>query len=214
MFLKLKENVSLSLKAGGGKAALFWFLKRICRMDFYGFFTISLIDSPQVINEKYQLLAISNLDDLEKVSKDLMSALDRRADTSVKNRIDKGGHFYALVENGNPISQLEIYQPFPIDVDTPINLQINMDHSFRFLGSLTTHASYEKQGFATLLISLAMKDIKQKGVASLLTHIRLSNIKSIKAFERNGWQYMGSCITTNGGLLLKKTRSLITLSKI
>lgn len=214
MLTKIKEYLFLTLKPGGFKAAFYWFSKRIFRVDFYGFFSISLTESVKISNDNYQLITVSNLKELAAIPEDLISIFDKKSDSTVKNRITKGGHFYALVDSGKPISQLEIYQPFPIEVDTPIDLQINIDNSFRFLGFLSTYPAYEKKGFATLLISLAMQDINKKGVSKLLTHIRLSNIKSIRAFENNGWKYMGSIITTHSGSLLKRPNSLIKTNKI
>ena len=204
-----KERLSLLFSQGGTIAAVLWVLKRILSVDIYGFYEYMIRNDSDKktypIGTNCSLMALSKIVDLTKIPKELLDQFHCQSGCSLESLLLKGGIFYALLENGQPVVQVNIYGPNSVEVDTPISMYVSVQKNSRFLGFLYTYPEFRRKGYATKLISLVMQDLIKYGVKSIVAHIRLSNIRSIRAFVKNGWTKVGIIVTSSKGSILFKT---------
>jgi len=205
-----QEKLSLLKYRGGIEAALFWLVKVLFKAEVYFFYAVDLSEESQASgahsnNQKknqFQFISLNTDQDLSAHPHDLIKLINAQSGWSVPRLIGKNAGVYALTQQGKVVTQTNISSNTVIEVDTPTDLNIHLDHRDVFLGYLYTYPEYRGKGAAAILLRKVCKAVFDRGYSRIVTHVRSTNIASLNTFRKCGWSRKGWIVTSLKGHLL------------
>lgn len=205
-----KERLSLLKYRGGLKAASFWVVKIIFRVEIHFLYAMDLTQPqvlPQSAREKpvhdgFQFLSLDTAQDLSVVPRDIMDQIGLQSGRGVEQLINNNTSIYALVDQTSIVSQTNICRSAFIQVDSPTHLDIELALGDVFLGYLFTYPRYRGMGTARRLLKEVCEHVKRRGHSRIVTHIRSTNAPSLNTFIKCGWTRVGWVFTSTSGRLL------------
>jgi len=205
-----KERLSLLKYRGGLKAALFWVVKIIFRVEIHFLYAIDLTQ-PQVLpqssrekptNDGFRFLSLDTAQDLSMVPRAMIDKIGLQSGRGVEWLIKNDTSLYALVDQTSIVSQTNICRHSSIQVDSPTHLDIELALGDVFLGYLFTYPRYRGMGTARRLLKEVCEHVKRRGYSRIVTHIRSTNAPSLNTFIKCGWTRVGWIFTSTSGRLL------------
>lgn len=199
------DRVALLRAKGGKRAAAFWLMRHLFRLDVYRFYAIALTgldhESRPPLPDDYAFLVLRNMADVNACESHLVGQLDAQSGCGVAGVIRRNGLIYAIVRGHRVVSQLRIDRRHA-EVDTPMDLLLDFGDESVFLSFLYTERSSQRGGWATRLISRACADLAREGVRNCICHVQVTNVPSNNTFARCGWTPIAVLFTTVGRRLL------------
>ncbi|WP_300087182.1 GNAT family N-acetyltransferase [uncultured Nitrosomonas sp.] len=222
----LQERLSLLKYKGGFKAALFWLAKILCRVEIHFFYAIDLTrqqslppssSSKESETTSFDLISLNTPGDLTICPSGIIEQINSQSGRGVSRLIREDAGVYALVQQGQVVSQTNIDRSDVIRVDSPTLLDIDLKPGDVFLGYLYTHPNYRGMGAAALLLKKVHEVTRNHGHSRIVTHIRSTNVASLNTFKKCGWSRIGWIITSVRGRLLLTchlSRAGVTISMV
>nr|WP_281722155.1 GNAT family N-acetyltransferase [Nitrosomonas nitrosa] len=207
----LADRINLALSHGGLSATAFWLLKILCRIKVHFLYAIDLANrsatsKTSTHHPDFDFISLHTQHDIDSAPSALIAQLNEQSGLSVNRLIEQGSTVYALVDDSNIVSQLNIgWQPI-ITVDSPTHLTFTLSPKDAFLGYLFTYPKYRGCGAATKLVEKVCEDAAFRKYSRIVTHIRSTNAPSLNTFKKIGWKRIGWILTSTNGRLLS-TRS-------
>lgn len=208
-----QERLALLRYKGGGKAAVFWLIKILCRVEIYFFYAADLTRQqaslPQPLAKKsgteaFHFIALNSTQDIAMYPHELIEQISSQSGRGVTQLIQDDAKIYALIDGTQVVSQTNISHGAIIRVDSPTDLDIGLTSGDAFLGYLFTHPHYRGLGAAALLLEMVCEDVKKYGYSRIVTHIRSTNVASLNTFKKCGWLKIGwIAVSTSNHLLLR-----------
>lgn len=199
------DRIALLRAKGGRKAAAFWLMRHLFRLDVYRFYAIALAgvdhEARPPLPDGYAFLVLRNMAEVYACESHLVGQLDAQSGCGVAGVIRRNGHIYAIVRGHRVVAQLRIDRR-RAEVDTPMNLLLDFGDESVFLSFLYTDPSWQRSGLATSLISRACADLALEGTRACICHVQATNVPSINTFARCGWTPIAVLFTTVGRRLL------------
>lgn len=199
------DRVALLRAKGGKRAAAFWLMRHLFRLDVYRFYAIALAcldhESRPPLPDDHAFLVLRNMAEVEACESHLVGQLDAQSGCGVAGVIRRNGQIYAIVRGHRVVAQLRIDRR-RAKVDTPMNLLLDFGDESVFLSFLYTDPSSRRGGWAASLISRACADLAREGTRACICHVQASNVPSINTFARCGWTPIAVLFTTVGRRLL------------
>ncbi|WP_160810069.1 GNAT family N-acetyltransferase [Nitrosomonas sp. HPC101] len=206
-----QEKLAHLKSKGGFKAAAFWAVKKLFRMEVHFLYSIDLAQQ-QVLRPKpvrdtgerhaFHFIGLTTAQDLALYPHALIEQLDSQSGQGVARLISSDTGVYALIEGTSVVSQVNINRSAVVHVDSPTELDIRLAPGNVFLGYLFTYPQYRGMGTAASLIGKVSQDIQKRGYSRILTHIRSTNAASLNTFRKCGWFRVGWILTSTSGRLL------------
>lgn len=203
----LADRINLALSHGGLSATVFWLLKMLCRVKVHFLYAIDLANrstSAKALAQHpdFDFISLHTQHDVDSTPPALIAQLNEQSGWNVHRLIEQGSTVYALVDDSNIVSQLNIgWQPI-ITVDSPTHLTFTLSPKDAFLGYLFTYPKYRGCGAATKLIEKVCEDAAYRKYSRIVTHIRSTNTPSLNTFKKIGWKQIGWILTSTNGRLL------------
>lgn len=199
------DRAALLRAKGGARAAAFWLMRRVLRLDVYRFHAVALTGlehkSHSPLPDGYAFLVLRNPAEVDSCESQLVAQLNAQSGCGVAEVVRRNGQIYAIVRGGRVVSQLRIdFQR--VEVDTPLKLSLDCGEKSAFLGFLYTDPSSRRGGWAANLISRACTHLAREGTRVCICHIQATNVRSLNTFARSGWAPIAVLFTTVGGRLL------------
>lgn len=197
-----QERLSLLKYKGGFKAAIFWLVKILCRVEVHFFYAIDLARQQCLTSEPFagnknhernifHFISLNTTRDLDIYSHELIEQINSQSGRGVSQLIREDTGVYALIQQKEVVSQTNINRCAVIHVDSPTDLDIHLKPEDVFLGYLYTHPNYRGMGAAASLLEKVCGDIKGHGYSRIVTHIRSTNVASLNTFKKCGWSSIG-----------------------
>lgn len=206
-----QEKLARLKSKGGLKAAAFWAIKQLFRIEIHFLYAIDLVQ-PHVQRLKptwsdsdkpaYHFISLITVQDLSLHPQALIKQLDAQSGQGVAKLIHNDTGVYALIDGTSVVSQVNISRSAVIHVDSPTNLDFCLAPGDVFLGYLFTYPQYRGMGTAVSLLKDVCKDNRQRGYSRIVTHIRSTNAASLNTFKKCGWRRVGWIMTRTSGRLL------------
>lgn len=202
---QLTERLSLLRSKGGKRAAVFWLIRQLIRLDIYELYAIDL--GPDVRSESptgavdFRLLELIAPADIEDCDPDVLAELDAHSGRGVTTVVNQGGRVYAAIRGKEVLSQLSIDFD-SAHIDSPGEAILQFGPGDAFLSFLYTNPSARRSGHAVRLISQVCTALGKEGMQRCVCHISTSNVRSLNAFRRAGWSPIAWLFATKGGRLL------------
>ncbi|MXS79220.1 GNAT family N-acetyltransferase [Nitrosomonas sp. GH22] len=220
-----RERLALLRYKGGFKAAAFWLIKILCRVEIYFFYATDLTRQqaslPQPLvkksgTETFHFISLNSTQDIAMHPHELIEQISSQSGRGVTQLIQDDASIYALIDGTQVVSQTNISHSTVIRVDSPTDLDIGLASGDVFLGYLFTRPHYRGLGAAALLLEMMCEDIKKHGYSRIVTHIRSTNVASLNTFKKCGWFKIGwIVVSTSNHLLLRCLRKAgITVSVV
>ncbi len=206
-----QERLSLLKYKGGFKAALFWLIKILLRVEVYFFYATDLSvrqsQKPEQSDKNpeestFHFISLNTIQDLTACSNKLIEQIHAQSGKSVSQLIYENCGVYALAQQEQVVSQANICRNQIIQVDSPNALNIYLKPGDTFLGYLYTYSSYRGIGAAPLLLKRIRQTIYNSDYSRIVTHIRSTNVASLNTFKKSGWSSIGWIVTSLEGRLL------------
>lgn len=206
-----KERLSLLKYKGGLKAALFWLIKIIGRIEIHFFYAIDLTPQQYLTSQAFgesskrdtfYFLSLNTAQDLIMCPHELIEQINLQSGRSVSRLIHEEAGVHALIQQKQVVSQVTIDHSTIIQVDSPAALDIHLHAGDVFLGYLYTYPSYRGMGAAAALLRKVDKATQNRGYSRIVTHIRSTNVASLNTFKKCGWSSIGWIVTNVRGRLL------------
>ncbi|HNO75055.1 MAG TPA: GNAT family N-acetyltransferase [Nitrosomonas mobilis] len=205
-----KERLNLLKYRGGFKAAVFWIIKAILRIEIHFLYTIDLTKQQELSqssrvkseNGTFRFLSLDTAQDISMAPQGLIDQIGLQSGSSVKQLIKNKTSVYAFIDQASIVSQMNICRRSVIQVDAPTYLDIKLSSGDAFLGYLFTYTQYRGMGTATLLLIEACAHMQRQGYLRIVTHIRSTNASSLNTFNKCGWSRVGWIFTSTAGRLL------------
>lgn len=199
------DRVALLRAKGGRKAAAFWLVRHVLRLDVYRFYAISLAgldhEPRPPLPDDHAFLVLRNMTEVDACESHLVGQLDAQSGCGVAGVIRRNGRIYAIVHGHRVVSQLRIDRR-RAEVDTPMNLLLDFGDESVFLSFLHTDPSSQRGGWAASLISRTCADLAREGMRACICHVQATNVPSTNTFARCGWTPIAVLFTTVGRRLL------------
>ncbi|MGG7054715.1 GNAT family N-acetyltransferase [Nitrosomonas sp. ANs5] len=206
-----QEKLARLKSKGGFKAAVFWAVKKLFRVEVHFLYSMDLAQQ-QVLRPKpvrdtcaqhaFHFISLTTARDLALYPHALIEQLDSQSGQGVAKLISCDTGVYALIDGTGVVSQVNINHSAVVHVDSPTNLDICLSPGDVFLGYLFTYPLYRGMGTAACLIEKVCKDIHKRGYSRIVTHIRSTNAASLNTFRKCGWSRTGWILTSTSGRLL------------
>ena len=173
-----------------------WLIKQAFPVEIFDSFVTS-IDGLRTAKAAPdpRLVTIRTMADCARYGETLLHRLGRQSGHGVRSIVASGGRVYALVENGEVITQLTLDLTGPVAVETPIPLRIAIPRGAGFLSYLYTYPAWRRRGLAQRLIGSALHDLSRDGVTDVITHVSSTNVNSQNTFLATGWRRTGLMLT-------------------
>lgn len=218
----LRERINLALSRGGLSATAFWILKMLCRVEVHFLYAINLSNRPtpsvtHVNGPDFDFISLHTQRDIDSTSPALITRLNEQCGWSVSRLLKHGNAVYALVDDANLVSQLNVCWKPLVTVDSPTPLAFTLSPKDAFLGYLFTYPRYRGCGAATRLIEKVCEYAAQQKYSRIITHIRSTNAPSLNAFKKIGWKRIGWILTSTNGHFLRASspyKTGISIAKI
>ena len=201
----LTERLSLIRSKGGKRAAAFWLIRQLIRLDIYELYAIGLepdvrSESPVVPTDSrfIELIAPADVEDCDP---DILAELDANSGRGVSTVVNQGGRVYAAIRGKEVLSQLSI-DFGSVHIDSPAEAVLQLGPGDAFLSFLYTNPSARRSGHAVRLISQVCTVLGKGGVRRCICHISTSNVRSLNAFRRAGWSPIAWMFAMKGRRLL------------
>ncbi len=211
IYLRMRqERLKLLKNRGSMKATFYWLIKKAFCIDFYFFYMLDLSQHQYVVSTEskkknlFQLLSLGTPEEVHAANPTIVDTLGLQCGQGINKLIENKAIIYALIDEQNVVSQVNIQRNTIVQVDTPALLHFQLSVKDTFLGYLFTYEQYRGQGSAPLLLQRVCSDLQRKGVSRIITHIRATNSPSLNTFEKCGWTRSGWMMSTINGRLLKK----------
>ncbi|WP_347888623.1 GNAT family N-acetyltransferase [Nitrosomonas europaea] len=211
-----RERLALLRYKGGGKAAVFWLIKILCRIEIYFFYATDSDSARQQMllpqplakksgTETFQLISLNSIQDIAMHSHELIEQISSQSGRGITQLIREDTKIYALIDGTQVVSQTNISHNTIIRVDSPTDLDIELTSGDAFLGYLFTYPHYRGLGAAASLLEMVCEDVKKHGYSRIVTHIRSTNVASLNTFKKCGWLKIGwIAVSTRNHLLLRR----------
>lgn len=197
-----KERFNLAMSSGGLKATFFWIAKKILRKEVHFIYTCKINSKNNHNKIKFHFITLHTKKDILEIHYETLKQLEKQSGMSIINLLKNNNSIYALLDENNVVSQINIYWGKHAKVDYPVNLTIHIKFDDVFVGYLFTSPHYRGRGCAKILMDMAKQDVFNFGYSRMIAHIRSTNVPSLKAFRKSGWQQSGWIITSTDGKLL------------
>lgn len=204
----LNERINQALSRGGLSATAFWLLKMLFRIEVHFLYAFDLANrsatsKTSAHHPDFDFISLHTQHDIDSTPPALIAQLNEQSGWSVNRLIEQGSTVYALVDDSNIVSQLNIgWQPI-ITVDSPTHLTFTLSPKDAFLGYLFTYPKYRGCGAATKLIEKVCEDAAYRKYSRIVTHIRSTNAPSLNTFKKISWKRIGWILTSTNGRLLR-----------
>lgn len=205
-----QEQLKLLRNRGSTKAVAYWLIKKAFRIDFFFFYVFDLTQPEQtrsVSSQQYHsfpFVTLSTPEEIQAANPKLIDTLGLQCGQDIDKLINDHTIIYALTDNQDVVTQVNIQRKTIMQVDTPSLLNFQLTPQDTFLGYLYTYSQYRGQGTAPILLHKVCNDLREKGYSRIITHIRATNTPSLNTFEKCGWSRSGWIISTIKGRILKK----------
>jgi GNAT superfamily N-acetyltransferase len=194
--MKLPSSLKIFRKSGFWAITTFM-IKKIFKIECHFFYQIqvsNLINRMPVVESNYSFTCITKNNYSEIADEQLEQQLNLNAGTSLSKRLSRGEYAFLMFYNNELACQLFMSNKI-ISIDSPISLTLEYGADSWFLSFLFTQRKYRNMGLAKKLISYACYELNKQGFNRCLTHIRSTNLSSINAFEKAGWEKIASLYT-------------------
>jgi ribosomal protein S18 acetylase RimI-like enzyme len=191
---------------GGKKAAAFWLLRKVTGFDVYVIFGLDLSGSPldvEALPPGVELRVFDRLVEIGAVDPQLLATLDAHTGCGVAEVIRRGGRVFALAQGDRVLSQLRI-DTRAVEVDTPIDMRLQLRPGVAFLSFLHTDPAARQGGWARRLIGQVCARLQREGRAACCCHVQATNVRSLNTFRRAGWSPRARLVANGGGRLLSR----------
>lgn len=186
-----------------------WLIKQAFPVEIFDFFVTGIDDLHAAkAAPDHRLVAVRTMADCTRCGETLLQRLGRQSGHGVRSIVASGGRVYALVENGEILSQFTLDLTGPVAVETPIPLRISMPRGAGFLSYLYTYPAWRGQGLAQRLIRSAANDLSRDGLSNVIAHVSATNVNSQNAFLATGWRRAGLVLTDRHRCVLYGGRGL------
>jgi ribosomal protein S18 acetylase RimI-like enzyme len=207
-----RERIALLRARGGRRAAAYWLLRRLGRLDVYTLYAIALQESrqgsspAQKNHESCELIRLQDVCDLDCHAPRLLEAIDPHCGCGIAATIRRGGCVFALVRAGEVLSQLKIERAGG-EVDTPAELRIGVGPESAFLSFLYTSEAARGLGWAKTLVAAVCATLAAEGLRYCVCHVQATNLRSANTFESLAWKPAAWLLCSAGGRLLGIVRN-------
>lgn len=198
----MSGKLSFLLGPGGGAAAAFFAFKILTRKEVFRFATKKLSQQPPV-----QLPAGWQYHYIDEITgnRNLATTTIRQIASESGFHFTKQCSHHVLLNEDQVIAQLSICSDTLCLVDDP-KLILELSDGDVFLGYLYTWPDFRRRGAAQLLIAMAEQQLYQQGAKRIVTHVRATNVPSLAAFKRLGYQFSAYVISKINGSYLGSLR--------
>lgn len=198
----LKDRLEFLGGPGGLRAAAYFGLKLIARLDTFHVVTIQPQRSTSLIlPSDWRYLSLYTGEMLSALPGDLVEQLSEQCGPNPEQLLGRGGSLHLLLSGDSLVAQLTIECGPGIQIDAP-PLRLEMDEGDGFLSYLYTWPSYRRRSAAQRLIAAAVSDLSTRNVKRIIAHIRATNVPSLAAFRNAGWKTEAMIVCTLSGRLL------------
>lgn len=198
-----QERAALLRARGGKRAAAFWLLRKLLRLDIYRFYAVRLQEqpAPEALPADARLLVLSNPAEVAACDSGLIAQLDPHTGSGVLGVVGQRGRVFAVVQEGHVVSQLRIDLGRAV-IDTPLALCLTLRERTAFLSFLHTDPRVRQGGWARRLIAHTEAQLAREGLETCTCHVQATNVRSINTFVRAGWKPAAWLLASSGGRLL------------
>lgn len=219
-----QERLALLKYRGGLKAAVFWLIKMLCRLEIHYLYAIDLTrwqaSQPRLSyanpeKQEFHFISLNSAEDLAKYPRELIEQISSQSGHGAAQLVRNNAGVYALIDETSVVSQVNINRSTVVHVDSPTSLDICLAPGDVFLSYLFTYLRYRGMGTAVFLIKKVCLNLQRCGYSGIVTHIRSTNAASLNTFDKCGWSRVGWILTsTTGRLLLTRCpgKNCITVS--
>lgn len=206
-----QERLALLKYKGGFKAALFWLMKILFRIEVYFFYSIDLNQQQSLSSSSfgkglkkipYRFISLNTLRDIAIYPSETIKQINSQSGRGVSQLVHRNAGVYALIEEDQVMSQANIDRNTVIQVDSPAHLNIHLKSGDVFLGYLYTYQDYRGRGMAAALLKNIRENLSNYGYLRIVTHIRSTNVASLNTFRKCRWSKIGWIIISVKGHLL------------
>jgi len=206
-----QERLALLKYKGGFKAALFWLMKILLRIEVYFFYSIDLNQQQSLSSSSfgkgskkipYRFISLNTLRDIAIYPSETIEQINSQSGRGVSQLVHRNAGVYAFIEENQVMSQANIDRNTVIQVDSPTHLDIHLKSGDVFLGYLYTYQDYRGRGMAAALLENICENLSNCGYSRIVTHIRSTNVASLNTFRKGGWFKIGWIIISVKGHLL------------
>jgi hypothetical protein len=199
------ERLSLLRAKGGKKAAAYWLLRKILRIDTDLIYAIDLADftrdGESDLPEGYQFLRFENREGVAGCDPTILEEIGDQSGRSVFNIVADGGRVYAIVHGTEVVCQVNV--EFQRSwVDTPLRMMLEFGEKDAILSFGYTKPSWRRRHWIFRLRSHVCALLSQEGWLHCVCGVHATNVKEALSLHRSGWKPVAFLYTTTGGRLL------------
>ncbi|ODT82549.1 MAG: hypothetical protein ABS69_05115 [Nitrosomonadales bacterium SCN 54-20] len=198
----MKERLEFLKGPGGLRAAAYFGLKLLTRIDAFRIVWISAQSSTSLILPSgWRYLSLYTGEALSNLSSDIIEHAAEQCGSNPKQLLRHGGSLHLLLADDSLVAQLSIERGPACRIDSP-PLYLRMAETDAFLSYLYTWPEYRRRGAAQRLIAATVSDLSTRNVRRIIAHVRATNVPSLAVFEHTGWKTGPIMICTLSGNLL------------
>ncbi len=202
---QMAERLSLLRAKGGKKAAAYWLLRAILRIDTYRIYAFDLADftheGESVLPEDYRFLRLENLEGVAGCDPAILEEIEDHSGRSVSNIVADGGRVYAIVHGTEVVSQTNVeFRRSRVDMPLRMILEFGEKDAFHSFGY--TKPAYRRRRWRFRLSLQIRALLRQEGWTHSVCHVQATNVKEGNLLHMLGWKPVAFLYTTTGGRLL------------
>lgn len=198
----LKDRMDFLRGPGGLRAASYFGLKLITRIEAFRVVGISTQSTAELtLPSGWRYLSIYTEDTLSDISSDAREKIAEQCGSDPKQLLGRGGSLHLIVAGDSLVVQLSIEHGPCCRINSP-PLHLRMAETDAFLSYLYTWPTYRRKGAARHLIAATVSDLSMRNTHRVLAHVRATNVPSLAAFERAGWETCAMILCTLSGRLV------------
>lgn len=203
--LQMAERLSLLRAKGGKKAAAYWLLRAILRIDTYRFYGIDLADftrdSESDLPEGYEFLRLENPEGVAGCDPTILEDIEDQSGRSVSKIVANRGRVYAIVHGTELVSQVNV--EFRRSwVNTPLRMVLEFGEKDAFLSFGYTKPAWRGRHWIFRLRSHVCALLSLEGWQHCVCLVQATNVKEILSLHRSRWKVVAFLFATTGAKLL------------
>ena len=198
----LKQRIDFFLSPGGLRAASYFFLKALTRIEVFKIFArTSKSHNLSTLPPHWCYQAVHTTTALSRLPSGLKEQLSSQCGKSPETIILQRGSLHMLLAGDSLVAQVTAARGPTCQIDSP-PLQLAIPVNDAFLSYLYTWPAFRRKDAARHLLEATVNDLKIQDTHRLLAHIRTTNVPSLGAFKNAGWRSCALLFCNSGGRVL------------
>lgn len=191
----LPERIKFAIAPGGRTSAFWWLAGKIARLETHQVFSrrlAPLVDAMPRNEECGLFRSIRSDSDVMMLEPVIREQLEAHLAKGLHGLASEESAVFFLSKDRIVLSQLLIRRGPRILLDSPSGIELEIGADRDFLSYLYTPQEHRRTGAARRLLELVCVELQRERRASLIAHVRATNVPSLNAFRTGGWQQIGT----------------------